>query len=99
MGSSIHLEQNTRSHAAQAGTGLLIGWLDSNTMAIEPSVLPKHPRNEARNASCAGRHHHFWHLPHLELQLSSGNIVMWTLGWHRCNCPPKDRAAHAFAWN
>ena len=91
----IHKTPPSLAPGYPAKSKVPIGWLDGDTMAIEPDMLPKHPRDEARNASGAGRHHHFWHLPYLELQLCSGNIRIWALGWPRCYCPPKDRAVRS----
>ena len=46
----IHKTPPSLAPGCPARSKVPIGWLDGDTMAIEPDVLPKHPRDEARNA-------------------------------------------------
>ena len=46
----IHKTPPSLAPGYPARSKVPIGWLDGDTMAIEPDMLPKHPRDEARNA-------------------------------------------------
>jgi hypothetical protein len=46
----IHKTPPSLAPGYPARSKVPIGWLDGNTIAIAPDMLPKHPRNEARNA-------------------------------------------------